>query len=407
LDLNGFNQTLPGLVNSDGSLEIANLATGTTSILTLDTSTADYTSETITATPFTTISDGGFGVGTVALVKKGLFKQTLDGVQTYSGNTTIEAGTLAFAGTGLLQATPVTMFAGSGLDVSGINAAGFALTGGLSGNGTVVTGNKTITVSATFAPRALTVTGNLTLASGTATTWVAGASPAASSVVTVSGNLVLNGNLAIVQGVGFTFATAQSFTFATGTITPGLTGVTVKGQPLTEGTPDVWTASIDGLNYTFTEATATLAVSGGVVITPLQSWRNIYFPVAGNDGTGIGANTFDADNDGISNLIEYATNTSPIAANGPVVVQGINADRLTLTFPRIDDPALTYTVQGRNDLVAGSWLALTPTALNNPTTGFVGSIPGVTETVSETVIDSQLISASNRRFIRLSVSITP
>ncbi len=414
IDLNGFNQTLPGLVNSDGNLQIANLQAGTTSVLTLDTSTADFTSEAglnNTESEFTIIADGN---GTTALVKKGAFKQTLTGIQAYSGPTTIEAGTLAFVGSGFLQATPVTLVAGSTLDVTGIGTTlaprtDFALSGGLSGSGTLTATGKTVTVSTAFAPGALAVTGNLTLAAGTATTLVAGATPAASSAVTVDGVLALGGTIAITEAPGFDFASGPSYTFATATggITGTPTGVTVNGVALTESTPDVWTGTIAGLDYTFTEATATLAVSGGVVITPIQAWRDLYFPTEGNNGTGIGADNADADFDGIANLVEYATNTSPRAANVPVVVQGTNAGRLTLTFPRIDDPTLRYTVQGRDDLATGNWSGITPAAANNPSFGFVGSTPGVTETQSETVIDSVLLSTQPKRFLRLSVDFIP
>jgi len=405
IDLNGFNQTLPGLVNSDGNLQIANLQAGTTSVLTLDTSTADFSNEpglTNTEGEFTLIADGN---GTTALVKKGAFKQTLIGIQAYSGPTTVEAGTLALVGTGFLQTTPVTLFAGSTLDVSGVTATDFALSGGLSGSGTLTATGKTVTVSTAFAPGALAVTGNLTLAAGTATTLVASSTSGASSAVTVDGVLGLNGTVAITEAAGFDFATGQNFAFATanGGIIGGVTGVTVNGVALTEASPDVWTGAIAGLDYTFTEATATLAVSGGVVITPVQAWRDLYFPTAGNAGTGIGADNADPDSDGVANLVEYATNTSPVAANVSPVVQGTNAGRLTLTFPRIDDPTLRYTVQGRDDLATGTWSTVTPAAANNPSFGFAGSTPGVTETQSETVIDSVLLSTQPKRFLRLSV----
>lgn len=295
LDLNGFNQTLPGLVESDGYLQIANLKAGTTSVLTLDTALADYTTvaglNNLEA-EFTTISDGS---GTTALVKKGAFKQTLDGVQTYSGPTTIEAGTLAIIGTGFLQPTPITMWAGATLDVSTIGSVAvprttFDLSGGLSGSGNLTASGKTVTVSTTFAPGALAVSGNLTLAVGTATTLVASTTPGASSVVTVTdGTLTLAGNLAINPAGGFAFATGQSFTFATGTIVAGLNAVSVASNALS-GASGVWTATIGGLVYTFTESTATLTVSGGDTTPPVigavapvsVNWGSSYSDVAPN-----------------------------------------------------------------------------------------------------------------------------
>lgn len=407
LDLNGFNQTLPGLTQSEGNLRIANLKSGSVSVLTLDTAAADFTNQaapTNTENEFTLVSDG---VGTVSVVKKGAFKQTLDGVHSYTGATSIEAGTLAFAGAGSLGATPVALASGATLDVSAITAANFALGAGLSGSGTITATGKTVTVSSSFAPRALTVAGDLVLAAGTASTFVAAASPAASTALAVSGNLTLAGALAIDKAPGFDFSTGQNFAFATGTIVPGLSGVTVNGVALTESAADVWTATLSGLDYTFTEATATLSVSGGVAISQIQAWRNLYFPGAGNDGTGIGAPSADPDADGIANLLEYATHTSPVAANAPAVTPRVQGGRLTLTFTRIDDPTLRYTVVGRDDLVTGNWANVTPAAGNNPTSGFAGSAPATTETVQETVVDSVSIASQPRRFLRLQVDVQP
>ena len=144
-----------------------------------------------------------------------------------------------------------------------------------------------------------------------------------------------------------------------------------------------------------------------MVISPLQAWRNLYFPTAGNDGTGIGAASADADNDGIPNLLEYATNTSPVAVNPPAVTQGVQGGRLTLSFPRIDDSKLRYTVVGRDDLASGTWVTITPAAANNPTFGFTGSDPVNTETVLETVIDPVLLSSQPKRFLRLEVDLLP
>jgi autotransporter-associated beta strand protein len=406
LDLNGFNQTMPGLTQSDGNLKITNLNAGTTSVFTLNTATVDYTNVPGTPTAASTyFTDGAAGAGKVAVVKKGAFKQTLQAFHPYTGATTIEAGTLAFAGTGALGATPVTMLAGSTLDVVAITADDFALSAGLAGSGTVNAAGKTVTVSTVFAPGALSVTGNLTLSEGTATTLVASTTLGDASAVTVSGNVILRGTLVINEAAGFDFVSGPSMTFFTGTISTGLSGVTVNGVTLTESAADIWTGTNAGLTYTFDEATANLAVSGGVVVSRIQAWRNLHFPTAGNDGTGIGADAADADGDGISNLVEYATNTSPVAANTPAVVVGTDAGRLTLTFPRIDDPSLVYTVQGRSDLATGSWTEVVEDIAGglNPSAGFEGSNPAVTEADSHTVIDSVLISTNSKRFLRLSI----
>lgn len=400
-DLAGFSQTLNGLPTSNGNLIIGNSA-NTLSTLTLNLLTADATNVPgISGINLTRIEDGA-GSGKIALVKKGAFTQTLTGTHSYSGNTTIEAGTLAFSGLTSLGSTKVSMVSGSALNILGITANDFTLSAGLAGSGNVTAGNATITknliVGTVFQPGALSITGNLTLSSGTASTFVATNSPATTSTTVVTGALVNNGTLAINVAEGFTFASGQSITFATATggITTGFTGVSVTGQPLTETTPDVWTARIDGLDFTYTETTATLAVTGGVVISPVQAWRNTYFPGAGNDGTGIGALDADPDGDGLSNLLEYATGTIPTAANPSGVTTGTNAGKLTLTFNRADDPKLSYDVQGRNDLVAGTWTSVV--AVNNPSSG--GTTP-------VTVEDEVTINAQPKRFLRLQVTLAP
>ncbi len=90
LDLNGFAQTLNGL-NNTATLNIINANTGTPSTLTLN-PTADQTTT-------NTIILGGTGLsgplGTIHLVKDGTFSQTLTGINTYTGNTTVNAGTLS------------------------------------------------------------------------------------------------------------------------------------------------------------------------------------------------------------------------------------------------------------------------------------------------------------------------
>ncbi|MEY4489400.1 MAG: hypothetical protein RIQ79_1908, partial [Verrucomicrobiota bacterium] len=102
------------------------------------------------------------------------------------------------------------------------------------------------------------------------------------------------------------------------------------------------------------------------------------------------------DGDGMVNFLEYATSHNPLVADGPASVIGSSSGSLTLTYTAVADPKLTYTVQGVNDLSGTpAWATV------NQTTG-AGNVVG-----SKTVTDTQLISASPRRFLRLNVTYTP
>jgi hypothetical protein len=107
----------------------------------------------------------------------------------------------------------------------------------------------------------------------------------------------------------------------------------------------------------------------------------------------------DADGDGLSNLMEFALGTNPVAANpNPLTLTlATHGDDtfLQLTVPRNPDaPGLVFSVEVSSDPASETWSA-TPTVV-------------VSETPSElTVRDSQPVRASNRRFMRLKVTSQP
>ena len=118
-----------------------------------------------------------------------------------------------------------------------------------------------------------------------------------------------------------------------------------------------------------------------------------HFGTISNSGSA--ADAADPDGDGRSNLLEYATGSDPnVTDAGSATVLGKTADgtRLTLTFTRIADPSLTYTVQASNNL--------TP-----PWTDIWSSTGAANTAGSITVPDTEDISANPKRFLRLSVSL--
>jgi autotransporter-associated beta strand protein len=97
-DLAGYDQSVNGLTHSsNGTLKITNSHASSTSTLTLNT-TADRDFGTGGV-----ILDGA--TAAVQLVKTGAFNQTLRGINTYTGTTAVNAGTLTIAGAGSLSGT--------------------------------------------------------------------------------------------------------------------------------------------------------------------------------------------------------------------------------------------------------------------------------------------------------------
>jgi autotransporter-associated beta strand protein len=143
LDLNGFNQTLNGLISGNGAnsvMSIINMNTGTPSTLTLN-PTADKSSG--ASSTVNTLVAGGDGLGVINLVKDGVFTQTLTGINTYTGTTTVVAGTLALVGGS--QASPIT--------VNNLASLGFTLGSGTTSTSTVtLDAGSTIKITGTPAP---------------------------------------------------------------------------------------------------------------------------------------------------------------------------------------------------------------------------------------------------------------
>ena len=166
-DLNGRNQEIAGLDSVSG----------------INTSTAAKNSVTNSATAATlTLSGGGtyaYGdgstnnsgiiTGPIGLIKNSSGTQTLGDTNTYTGNTTVNAGTLALSGAGLINKTPViTVAAGATVDASARTDGTLTLASGqtLNGSGTVK-GVLTVASLATVAPGSAAVLGVLTVTSNT------------------------------------------------------------------------------------------------------------------------------------------------------------------------------------------------------------------------------------------------
>lgn len=158
------------------------------------------------------------------------------------------------------------------------------------------------------------------------------------------------------------------------------------------------TAALNGYQYRCLGSNAAQSNVPSDVATltmesPLASWRQLHFGTTAEGG--VAANGADPDFDGRSNLLEYALGSGPtVADTGNVAAAGFVTDgagtHLTLTFNRISDPALSYTVEASNEL--GTWTSIWTSVGAQNSDGPV------------TVTDSATVQANARRFLRLRVS---
>jgi fibronectin-binding autotransporter adhesin len=169
LDLNGFNQELAGIRSDSTSTTIRSGVSGSSTL----------TSNTPVSTSFLNQGVIANGAGTVSFVKKGEGTQTLSNTNTYSGNTTVEAGTLGLTGGGSINSSALIDVRSTGtLSIAGVTTSttvGGATAQTLQGTGTVNLGAKTMVIGSlgTLAPGAspgtlqfAATTGKLDFASG-------------------------------------------------------------------------------------------------------------------------------------------------------------------------------------------------------------------------------------------------
>jgi len=122
-------------------------------------------------------------------------------------------------------------------------------------------------------------------------------------------------------------------------------------------------------------------------LSAIQTWRQSNFGVTANEGNA--ANTADPDGDGQSNLLEYALGTNPNQAGSLPVTVARSGEYLTLSFNRIADATLVYSIQASDNLA--SWSTVT-------------TYPAFTSAGSTTYTDTVSLNSQPRRFLRLVVT---
>jgi autotransporter-associated beta strand protein len=264
LNLNLTNNavaTLGHIAMSDGTLTlnlggstaggtiVSSLAgsTGTVRGGTGSNATTTLTINSTTNTIYSGILANGSSSNVLTVVKTGAGTQVLSGVNTYTGSTTVEAGTLQIDGS-TAAASAVT-----------VQSAGV-----LGGVGTVG-GNTTIQAGATLAPGnspgVLSFGSNLTLEGNVVMELNGLVRGTGYDGIDVAGALAYGGGLTL--NFGTTFANGSSFSlFDFGSATGSFETITLEGSYIGTlvNSGGVWSGNVGGQDFEFVQADGTLSV---------------------------------------------------------------------------------------------------------------------------------------------------
>ena len=291
LEMNGFNETINGVSNTSATgAIIRNTATGASTLTIGDANT----NSTFTGV----ITDGGAGSGkTLGLTKIGSGKVTLTAFNTYNGNTTVSAGTLAIGQPSLSPVSTVTVAGGAALELDyggGSLVAALVLNGVSQPNGTYNSSNS-----------GGLITGTGSIVVGTSSAWT-GALSSEWSVNTLTSPKNWAAN-----GLAADYANGNPVLFD-----DTLTGSSVVNLAVANVTPAIVTFNNSKTNYTLQGSSsiagaAALIKNGTAAVTILNG--NTY-----TGGTVVSAGTLEAD-------VNSALGTGVVTLNGGVLTNNVSA----------------------------------------------------------------------------------
>jgi autotransporter-associated beta strand protein len=281
--LNGRTETLGGLSSTGGAGFVENESATSTALTLNNTGTQTFSG----------VLRNGSLAGVLSLIKNGTGTQILGGASTYTGTTTINAGTLRFGADNVISTSSALIIAGAGGGQARLDLNGQAWTAGtitfydttstatsqgilnIGMGGLLTLSTNTFTVNANNNPLGAQINGGtLDLGTATRTFTIADSSNAlvdlaiSSDITTVGGNygltkagagtLRLSGNATL----GSTLSVSSGALEISGTTATGTASTTV-GSVATPGTLRI----IDGANLsTATISTGTSANAVGVMI---------------------------------------------------------------------------------------------------------------------------------------------
>jgi fibronectin-binding autotransporter adhesin len=218
-DLNGYSETINGLSTpsggASGACQVTN-STITNSLLTLGNNNQSASFA------------GSIGGPTLAVTKIGTGTETLTGTNSFTGNLTINAGSVAIGGGGKLTGTSnVIVNTGGTLDITGTTGAGFTTTNVTLSGGTMAgnTGTNGITGTLGMANGALTVSINPGVTNVFANSLSFGGTTNFLNIQGITATPVYPTNITIIQYTNATIGGTGFGNFGIGTVpTASITG---------------------------------------------------------------------------------------------------------------------------------------------------------------------------------------
>jgi autotransporter-associated beta strand protein len=379
-----------------------------------------------------TLNVSGEVSGPYSLTKANPGTVVLSGVNTYTGPTTVSAGTLTVASSGTINNTSEVLIGAGNFKYNSSTAlsrpVSFSATGGtLSGTGTItrpviVTSGNTLSPGASAGP--IYFSSGLTINAGGILNWehtagnALGTSGTSWDVVNVTGTTTISStptsgsdiNLKFVTGTDFTnsfWNTSRTWKIIVGGVATGnLFDTSNIGIFVNEASVGVGnTITGEGDFSTVVNGTDLELKWTSTAVPSYATWAAAFTsPALSNQ-----AADADPDNDGLTNAYEYIHGSDPRYTNQGGPTGSIVGTDLVLTFTRTDSaetPDVSLLVQVSTDL--SDWTTISSYAIADTT---ANSSAGVVVTEGGTADDIITVSIPKgtdvKKFARLIVIVTP